>query len=130
LSYNSVRCHLPCDYNPNKDAKLFNQEGPKLYKIDANEILDCSIFNDIFETGYIIVSEIEWKAAYPKFNEHAGNELFTDIVLDEKDRGRVYYLNSMEWSFSGMEMSCVSAKNVAMLIAEKEKIQFKNILTK
>ena len=130
LTYSSIRCHLPCDYNPSKDSELFNHDGPKLYKIDANALLDAREFDKIFEHGYEIVSENRWIAAYPKFNEHASGSSLSDIVLDEKDRERVYYLNSMEWSFSGMEMSCVAAKNVAMLIAAKEKIKSKHFLTK
>lgn len=130
VPYNSIRLHLPCDYDESKDTDLFTVNGPKLYKIDSNQALEVVQFDEIFQPGYAILKEKKWTAAYPKFNEHGHDNLVTDLVLDGKERERVYYLNSMEWAFSGMEMSCVSAKNVSLLIAERESVKSLNYYKK
>jgi hypothetical protein len=81
--------------------------------------LSAADFDKVFEAGYELVKEMPW-LAYPKYRENIDLKQIPDIVLDEESRRRVYYLNAMEWSASCMEISCISARNVSLLIAGKE----------
>lgn len=101
------------------DSVLFKQPGPKLYRVDAGGVLDESDLNQAFEEGYLIVKEKAWMA-YSEFSEKKVTTK-ENVILDEAGRDRVYYPNCMEWVVSGMEFSCVAAKNTAILIYNKEK---------
>lgn len=125
IPYQSVRIHLPCDYEQSKDSHLYKGSHKKLYKVDSNQHLTTQNFSKIFEEGYEIVKKKEWQAC-PKFHERRKPHLIPDIVLDDEKRKRVYYLNAVEWSICGMEISCISARNISLLIAEKENISSKN----
>ncbi len=120
VPYRTVCVQLPCDYDQTKDAKLFLDKETKLYKIFSEKDLVSGDFDTIFETGYEIVAEMPW-LAYPKYNKNCTSKSIPEIVLDGEKRGRVYYLNSMEWSSSCMEIACISARNVALLVAGKER---------
>ena len=71
----------------------------------------------IFEFSFTVLKRKEWKGAYPKFNPP---ETFSDIRLSEKNAGTsgVFYLNAIEAATSAMEISAISAKNIALLIAK------------
>lgn len=118
--YRTCCVQLPCDYERKKDSTLFLKDGPKLYKVFSEVNLSTSDFEKMFETGYELVEEMPW-LAYPKYQENTDLKQMPDIVLDSETRQRVYYLNAMEWSSSCMEISCISARNVSLLIAQKEK---------
>ena len=46
---------------------------------------------------------------------------FPQVILDEEKRSRIYYLSSQEWFIGGSkESNCMSARNIALLIAKKE----------
>ena len=46
---------------------------------------------------------------------------FPPVVIDSEDRSRIFYLKSQEWFLGGSkESSCMSARNIALLIAKKE----------
>ncbi len=120
ILYRSICVQLPCDYDQKNDSKLFLDKSAKLYKIFSEKIMVASDFDKIFEPHYEIITEMPW-LAYPKYNTSCTSKSIPDIVLDGEKRERIYYLNSMEWSSSCMEISCISARNVALLIAQKEK---------
>lgn len=120
VAYRTVCVQLPCDFDAKSDAKLFTDKGLKLYKIFSEVDLDTSDFDAIFEKGYEVVEKMPW-LAYPKYAQNCESKSIPDVVLDGGDRQRVYYLNAMEWSSSCMEISCISARNVALLIADREK---------
>ena len=120
IPYRSINLILPVDYDEVTDSVLFRQAGPKLYRIDAGRVLDQTILSKIFEAGYLIVKEKTW-LAYSTFSSKKESGSKENVILDEPERERVYYPNRMEWIFSGMEFSCVSAKNVALLVFNKER---------
>lgn len=117
--YRTCCVQLPCDYDQKRDSELFLSDGPKLYKVFSEVDLSTSDFEKMFEAGYELVKEMPW-LAYPKYQENTVLKQMPDIVLDSETRQRVYYLNAMEWSSSCMEISCISARNVSLLIANKE----------
>lgn len=119
LPYRAISTVLPVDFNEAVDSALFKQNGPKLYRVDADCVLDAKVLNQIFEEGYLLVKERAWMA-YSKFNTKKVLSR-ENVVLDGSLRERIYYPNSMEWIFSGMEFSCVAAKNTAVLIYNKER---------
>ena len=129
---------LPCDYSRSKDKSLYKASDHKLYKLFAQCRLDSSHFERIFDADYKLVDEMDWLAypKYPTFSSdddkqqpdkpdfyHEGDDDLPDIVLDggsgEPD-ARVYYANALEWMSSCMEMSCIAARNISLLIAKKE----------
>ena len=117
LPYRTICVQLPCDYNEKKDARLYLDGGPKFYKIFSDQHLNTAELAKIFEPGFELIQEMPW-LAYPKYD--AKLKTMPDIILDAEERERVYYLNAMEWTSSCMEISCVSARNVSLLIADKE----------
>jgi len=120
VSYRTCCVQLPCDYEQKKDSSLFLTNAPKLYKVFAEVDLATADFDKLFEAGYELVKEMPW-LAYPKYQENIDLKQMPDIILDAESRQRVYYLNAMEWSASCMEISCISARNVSLLISQKEK---------
>jgi prenylcysteine oxidase/farnesylcysteine lyase len=124
IPFRTVCVNLPCDYDPKEnkgDADLYLKGGNKLYKIFAEVNLDAEIFAKIFETGYEMVCVEPW-LAYPKYSENPSSKTIPDVILDGQERSRVFYLNALEWSSSCMEISVISARNTALLIAGKENV--------
>lgn len=128
LPYRSICVQLPCDYCESKDKNLFMNCPEKLYKIFSDQSLNESDFDKIFKKGYQVIQKIPWKA-YPKYNTNPETKVIPNVVLDSK-RSRVYYTNCMEWSSSCMEISCISARNVVNMIANKENVKIKPFFTK
>ena len=121
IPYRCVCVNLPCDYNQAEDSDLYLGPGAKLFKIFAEVDLTKKDFDNIFEEGYEIVKEMPW-LAYPKYHEDQPTiKIIPDIILDSEERQRVFYLNAMEWTSSCMEISCISARNISLLVANKEK---------
>jgi len=93
----------PVDYKPDVDDNL-----PSVYKIFSKRELTesevASMFSDIRFTH-----SVPW-LAYP---EYSTSDDFSSFELSPG----LYYLNRMEWAASAMEMSVISAKNVANMAA-------------
>ncbi|KAM4677575.1 prenylcysteine oxidase 1 [Discoglossus pictus] len=82
------------------------QSGLKVWKIFSPEPLTEDQLRLLF-SSYHAVSVKSW-LAYPLYNPP---EKMPPIILHDK----VYYINSIEWAASAMEMSAIAAKNVALL---------------
>ena len=119
LDFRSVSVQLPCDYTDKADSKLWLDDKKKLYKVFSKVDLDEKVLRKIFFDDYKIVKKIDWYA-YPKYEVLSNDQHFPPVIIDSKERSRVYYLNSFEWSASCMEMSCISARNIALLISKQE----------
>lgn len=79
----------------------------KVWKVFSQEPLSQEQLQDIF-VSWDSVSETRW-LAYPSYRSlHRKTPPF--ILHD-----RMYYLNAVEWAASAMEMSAISARNVALL---------------
>lgn len=128
LPYRSICVQLPCDYCSKGDRNLYMNGPEKLYKIFSEQVLDEKNFDRIFKQGYRIIEKIPWKA-YPKYIRNPEKKIIPNIVLD-KNRSRVFYSNSMEWSSSCMEISCISARNVTNMIGLKENAKLKPFFTR
>ena len=122
IDFRGVSIQLPCDYNKKADAQLWLDEKSKLYKVFSRVDLDKNTLCKIFREDYKIVKEIDWYA-YPEYDLLKNGEKrkeFPPIIIDSKERSRVFYLNSIEWSTSCMEASCIAARNISLLISKKE----------
>lgn len=80
--------------------------GLRVWKIFSPEVLTDEQLRQLFES-YHAVKLRKW-LAYPRYSPP---EKLPPIKLHRA----IYYLNSIEWAASAMEMSAVSAKNVALL---------------
>jgi len=100
----SISLLSPVDYNPDNDHL------PHVYKIFSREELTDEHIKKYFPTVYE-VKLIDW-LAYPKYKTFPGLDSF---VL----HNNLFYLNSIEWAASAMEMSALAARNVANLISTK-----------
>jgi len=100
----SISLLSPVDYNPDNDHL------PHVYKIFSREELTDEHIKKYFPTVYE-VKLIDW-LAYPKYETFPGLDSF---VLHRN----LFYLNSIEWAASAMEMSALAARNVANLISTK-----------
>lgn len=78
-----------------------------VYKVFSQDVLNRDIVEKLF-TKVNIVKHISW-LAYPHY---IPSEKFVPFVLHPG----LYYTNAIELSASAMEMSAISAKNVALLI--------------
>ncbi|XP_063788156.1 prenylcysteine oxidase 1 isoform X1 [Pseudophryne corroboree] len=78
----------------------------KVYKVFSPDSLMDYQLRLLFES-YHAVSERKW-LAYPKYSPP---EKLPPIILHPG----IYYLNSIEWAASAMEMSAISAKNAVLL---------------
>jgi hypothetical protein len=79
----------------------------------SEEKLSEKVLSEIFEPGYIVKYEKEWKA-YPKFSPP---ERYPDTILAEN----LYYINSIENGASCMEIMSVAARNIASLVCKNER---------
>lgn len=80
---------------------------PSVWKVFSPQPLTHDQLNAIF-VSWDEVSESRW-LAYPAYSPpHRGTPPFE---LHE----RLYYLNAIEWAASAMEMSAISARNLALL---------------
>jgi len=120
VPYRCVSVQLPVDYDKKKDAKLFLNDGNKIYKIFAEKDLNDNNFEKIFENGYEIVTTMPW-LAYPKYEENPKQNTMPNIIIDSIERSRVFYSNAIEWSSSCMEICSIQSRNISLLIAQKEK---------
>lgn len=46
--------------------------------------------------------------------------IYPNVVIDSIERSRVFYLNSIEWLASTMEMNCIAARNIALIVSNRE----------
>ena len=53
-------------------------------------------------------------------SETVAPSLYPRVIIDSKERSRIFNLNSIEWLMSSDEMKCISARNIALLISKKE----------
>lgn len=79
----------------------------KVWKVFSQQPLSQEQLRDMF-LSWDSVSETRW-LAYPSYRPpHRKTPPF---IL----HNRLYYLNAVEWAASAMEMSAISARNVALL---------------
>lgn len=89
---------------------LLVAEKYPVYKIFSPNVLTKEQLDEIFEE--INHTEVHDWLAYPEYDTIPPK--FTDFVLQPK----MYYLNAIEWAASAIEMSLISGKNIALLIAK------------
>lgn len=83
--------------------------GHNVWKVFSKKPLTDNEIEELFES-HTEVKVIDW-LAYPRY------------VLPYEPRSfvlapRLYHINAIEWAASAMEMSCIGAKNVALLIRQ------------
>ncbi|XP_061448749.1 prenylcysteine oxidase 1 [Rhineura floridana] len=86
--------------------KMKELQGPPVWKVFSPQPLTKEQMDLLF-SSYDSVEVKEW-LAYPHYSPP---EKCPPVVLHD----RMYYLNSIEWVASAMEMSAISAKNAALL---------------
>ncbi|XP_018409913.1 PREDICTED: prenylcysteine oxidase 1 [Nanorana parkeri] len=91
---------------PVPESHVSKASDLRVWKIFSAEVLTNEQLRQLFES-YHAVKVKKW-LAYPKYNPP---EKLPPIILHRS----IYYLNSIEWAASAMEMSAVAAKNVALL---------------
>lgn len=79
----------------------------KVWKVFSQQLLSQEQLKDMF-LSWDSVSETPW-LAYPSYRPPHRNT--PPFIL----HSRLYYLNAVEWAASAMEMSAISARNVALL---------------
>ncbi|XP_060918160.1 prenylcysteine oxidase 1 [Labrus mixtus] len=93
--------HIPPDYKrpPASQTKVWKVFSPQ--PLSQEQLKDMFLSRDS-------VSETRW-LAYPSYSPPHRNT--PPFIL----HNRLYYLNAVEWAASAMEMSAISARNVALL---------------
>uniref|UniRef100_UPI0037E77D5A prenylcysteine oxidase 1 n=1 Tax=Semicossyphus pulcher TaxID=241346 RepID=UPI0037E77D5A len=93
--------HIPPGYNRPPASQT------KVWKVFSQHSLTQEQLQDMF-ISRDSVSETKW-LAYPTY--HPPHRKTPPFIL----HNRLYYLNAVEWAASAMEMSAISARNVALL---------------
>ena len=109
---------LPCDFSEERDASLILNNERNIFKTFSPYDLTDQMTERIFEPDYKLLKKCNW-LGFPKY-ETIKKQAYPGIHVDSQDRSRVFYLNSIEWAASCMELSCISARNIALLISIKE----------
>ncbi|XP_075063523.1 prenylcysteine oxidase 1 [Mixophyes fleayi] len=91
---------------PVPESDVSKNSDLKVWKVFSPEPLTDNQLRLLFES-YHAVSAKKW-LAYPKYTPP---EKSPPIILHDG----IYYVNSIEWAASAMEMSAISAKNVVLL---------------
>lgn len=99
ISVNPV--HLPEGYKPPPASQT------KVWKVSSPQPMSQEQLQNIF-VSWDSVSETRW-LAYPVYQLPYRKS--PPFIL----HNRLYYLNAVEWAASAMEMSAISAKNLALL---------------
>jgi prenylcysteine oxidase/farnesylcysteine lyase len=101
----SVSMLTPVDYDPDKDSTR-----PSVFKLFSRQELSDDDLAKYF-TSIQEKKVIDW-LAYPDYSTYTG--------LDKFRLGKnLFYVNSIEWAASAMEMSALAAKNIANLILDQ-----------
>ncbi|XP_030006462.1 prenylcysteine oxidase 1 [Sphaeramia orbicularis] len=93
--------HIPPGYKPGPASQT------KVWKVFSPEPLTQEQLQNMF-LSWDSVSETQW-LAYPTYNPPQRKT--PPFIL----HNRLYYLNAVEWAASAMEMSAISARNLALL---------------
>ncbi|XP_063304725.1 prenylcysteine oxidase 1-like [Pelobates fuscus] len=91
---------------PVKETESPYPGGLKIWKVFSPQPLTKDQLNLLFESHHAV--KVKTWLAYPHYDPP---EKMPPIILHD----RIYYLNSIEWAASAMEMSAISAKNIALL---------------
>ncbi|KRZ96218.1 Prenylcysteine oxidase, partial [Trichinella sp. T8] len=93
-----------------KDDRLEKKNGKNydMYKLFSRDFLTTEQLNMVFEQ-FSYHTAVSW-LAYP---EYTGQSRDCSFILTDG----LYYVNAIENAASAMEMSCIGAKNVALLLA-------------
>ena len=100
----SVEKLIPVDYNPAEDQNIHS-----VYKLFSSHTLSSAELSTMF-TNTQSVSSTSW-LAYPSYS------VADDLATFQLSPG-LFYTSRIEWAASAMEMSVISARNVANLAAE------------
>ncbi|XP_073478102.1 prenylcysteine oxidase 1-like [Aquarana catesbeiana] len=100
----SISAASPVNPVPESDAS--KAVGLRVWKIFSPEVLTDEQLHQLFESYYAV--KVRSWLAYPRYSPP---EKIPSIKLHRA----IYYLNGIEWAASAMEMSAISAKNVALL---------------
>ncbi|XP_034961150.1 prenylcysteine oxidase-like isoform X2 [Zootoca vivipara] len=115
--------------SPVNISSTFRRKQPQeaaIWRVHSQHPLGKQELKTLFRS-YYSVQVTEWQA-YP---DYGSSKSLPPIVLHDN----LYYLNSMEWAASSMEMAAVAAKNVALLAynfwnRDLEKIDQKDLMHK
>lgn len=83
-----------------------------VWKVFSQNPLSNNEIYQLFESTSDI-KVVDW-LAYPHYEVPTNSQSF--LITD-----RLYHINAIEWTASAMEMSCIGAKNVALLIKKHVK---------
>lgn len=113
----SIGLQLPTDIETEDEAqRLLNgalHGDSAVFKIFAGEELTEAQLDAIFERREGKTRLVDWYA-YPKYEVP---QVLKPFVLDDEGDGSLLYLNAIEQAASALEMSAVSARNAANLVA-------------
>lgn len=95
-----------CPVNISRTFRRKQPQEAAVWRVHSQHLLERQELKMLFRS-YYSVQVTEWQA-YPSYES---SKTLPPIILQES----LYYLNSVEWVASSMEMAAVAAKNVALL---------------
>ncbi|CAF4367233.1 unnamed protein product [Rotaria sp. Silwood2] len=102
----------------NENKEQYKNIDKSVYKIFSPNELSLSDYKQIFDNdNFQLIQDIPW-LAYPKY-EHP--QKMPPIQINKN----IFYLNAMEWSSSCIEIEVISARNIAMLLTKKLRVELK-----
>ena len=111
FKFQSIRSLKPLNSNINSKT---------LYGVYSTENLIEKDFEKVFLNGYKVIDRVLLYSVPLYKKVRYSHTPFPNVIIDEESRSRIYYLNSLEWLFGSKETKCLSARNIALLISQKE----------
>ncbi|CAF0713758.1 unnamed protein product [Brachionus calyciflorus] len=111
LKFNSIKTCSPIEGD---------QKNSILYSVSSLSDLNESIFDSVFEKGWKCVRKMSTFVAPLYKKVRYSHTPFPQVIIDDVKRSRVFYLNGLHWLACSKESNCISARNIAFLIARKE----------
>lgn len=107
-------------FNSVKTLTSLETKGSILYNVSSCRDLNENLFDSLFDKGWLLVKKVQNKVAPLYKKVRYSHTPFPQIIIDDQNRSRVFYLNGIKWFTCSKESSCISARNIAMLICKKE----------
>ena len=99
--------------------------GYPRWKFFSSTPLDTKVLDEVlkeWEGSSVLRHTWDSPGAYPRSSKRYA-EFESSFILDETSRGSVLFPSALELGTSAMEVMAVAAKNVALLVADKEKVK-------
>uniref|UniRef100_A0A7S3K3V0 Prenylcysteine lyase domain-containing protein n=1 Tax=Aureoumbra lagunensis TaxID=44058 RepID=A0A7S3K3V0_9STRA len=85
-----------------------------IFKLFSRHPLEDAELDDIFDSGWSRLATKHWPAAYPKLEPFQQDQQLLPFQLSDQ----LFYVNTLEFATSALEIAAIAGRNVALLTAD------------